>query len=438
MTRRLMPGDRGWELPLIWAAIGTIFGVVAVLVATGVTALVNDPTAFEDGEIVVLSGRDDSIGGQRQVLIDQWNELHPDNRARIVELSELADAQRSEMLARAQSGGGGIDVYNLDVTWTAEFADAGHIRSLDESRLQTGGFLDGPLETCRYRGRLWALPFNTDVGLLYYRADLLDHAPATWDELEADVERVRRETGGEVDGYAGQLADYEGLTVTALEAIWGAGGSVVDDEGAVEDEGPFQAAIAGLGRLQAIAPAGVPALDETESIQLFRSGRALFMRNWPVAYRSLTQDAEGGSPIRIGIAPLPGPLDARPGHGVLGGQNLAVSAQSTRPRAAQALIEFLTSERSQQLLFERGGLPATREVVYFDQAVRENHPYVETLRDAIGDARPRPVEPHYARFSEVFRAAVDGYLRQGSEIPDDFPEQLADALQGRLAPPGDG
>ena len=431
-------GDGNWQVPVIWGSIGTIFGVVVVLVATAVTALVTDPAAFEDGEIVVLSGRDDSIGGQRQVLIDQWNALHPDNRARIVELSEFADAQRSEMLARAQSGRGEIDVYNLDVTWTAEFAEAGHITRLDESRLQSDGFLDGPLATCRYRGSLWALPFNTDVGLLYYRSDLVPRPPATWEQLEADVERVREETGNAVDGYAGQLADYEGLTVTALEAMWGAGGSVVDDEGDVVDGAPFQAAMAGLGRLRAIAPAGVPALDETESITLFRSGRALFMRNWPVAYRSLTQDAEGGSPLQIGIAPLPGQLDALPGQGVLGGQNLAVSAHSTRPRAAQALIEFLTSERSQQLLFERGGLPATRKVVYFDQGVRENHPYTETLRDAIDDARLRPVEPHYARFSEVFRAAVEGYLRQGTEIPDDFPEQLAHALQGRSAPPGEG
>jgi maltose-binding protein MalE len=92
----------------------------------------------------------------------------------MVELPEIADAQRSEMLARAQAGGGGVDVYNLDVTWTAEFAAAGHLQRLDESRVRTGDFLPGPLSTCRYDDRLWALPFNTDVGLLYFTTTLVD------------------------------------------------------------------------------------------------------------------------------------------------------------------------------------------------------------------------------------------------------------------------
>jgi multiple sugar transport system substrate-binding protein len=77
-------------------------------------------------------------------------------------------------------------------------------------------------------------------------------------------------------------------------------------------------------------------------------------------------------------------------------------------------------------------------VVYFDQAVLGRYPYVTTLEDAIDRAVLRPAEPHYARFSEVFRAAVDRYLRQGTPLPADFQSQLADALQGRLAPLEDG
>jgi multiple sugar transport system substrate-binding protein len=234
------------------------------------------------------------------------------------------------------------------------------------------------------------------------------------------------------DGYAGQLADYDGLTVTALELIAGASAEVVDAEGVIDLEGQQAAVTAGLERLRVIAPAGIPELDETESAQLFRSGQAMFMRNWPVTYRSLAQDLEGTGAMDVRVALLPG------GSSVLGGQNLAVSAHSARPRAAQALIEFLTSDRSQQILFERGGLPATREVVYSDEAVRGRYPYVTTLADAIDRAVLRPAEPHYARYSEVFRAAVDGFLRQGTPLPADFQSQLADALQGRLAPLEDG
>ena len=421
--------------PAAWWATGLVVvgvGVAAALIATCITASVDDPGRLEDnGEIVILSGRDDSLGGQRQQLVNQWNELHPDSRARIVELSALADAQRSEMLARAQSSRGDIDVYNLDVTWTAEFADAGYIQSLDESSIPEDGFLTGPLATCRYNGELWALPFNTDVGLLYYRSDLLDLPPQTWKDLEDDVVVWRARSGNDVDGYAGQFADYEGLTVNALEAIGGAGGSVVDGDGDVVIEDDRVAVTEGLDRLRKIAPTGVPALDEDSSAQLFRSNKALFMRNWPVKFQSLKEDLEGEPAVTFDVAPLPSD------SGVLGGQNLAVAADTDRPRAARALIEFLTSERSQQILFERGGLPATRKVVYSDPVVRERYEYVPTLERALEHAKPRPAQPHYARFSQVFRTAVDGYLRQGVPLPDDIQDQLVGALKGRLAPASD-
>ena len=426
---------RWWKPKKSWQDVGIqvgcfVLGIVAVMVATTITGFVNDPDALEPGEIVVLSGRDDSIDGQRRALISEWNDLNPENQARIVELSGQADGQRSEMLARAQSGAGEVDVYNLDVTWTAEFADGGYISSLDPSRFDPAGFLDKPLATCRFEGRLWALPFNTDVGLLYYRADLVPEPPRSWEDLENAV-RTERERGGP-DGYVAQLAEYEGLTVNALEAVRGAGGAVVDETGnvVVDEAGDGVTGVGfdvtrGLERLREVSPNGLPALDEAGSIEYFRSGKGLFMRNWPVAQRALTENPEGPQTGEIKVAELPG-------GGALGGQNLAVAADSARPRAAQALIRFLTSDRSQQILLERGGLPATRAVVYAD--LRESSPFVKTLEAALKGAVPRPVLPHYARFSEVFRTAVDGYLRRDGQLPGDLQEQLQAAVKGKLPP----
>jgi multiple sugar transport system substrate-binding protein len=418
-----------------------VLGLVAALLASTINHELARPDALEEGPIVILSGRDDSLGGQRQALVSQWNKLHEHSQARIVELPALADAQRSEMLARAQSSGSGVDIYNLDVTWTAEFADAGYIQSLDESTVPTDAFLPKPLATCRYDGRLWALPFNTDVGLLYYRTDVMkdvlgrEDPPRTWAQLENDVVHVREKTADGIWGYVGQFANYEGLTVTGLELIWGAGGTVVDEDGSVVADKNKVAIEAGLERLRAIAPPDVPELDEAGSLQAFRSGQALFMRNWPVAYRSLAAGAQGNEDtptVPFDVAPLPG------GPGALGGQNLAVSAGTDQPRAARALIDFLTSDRSQQVLFERGGLPATREVVYSDPVLEDDkrYPYLKKLHDALGSAELRPAVPNYARFSEVFRSSVDGYLRRRStQLPDNFGSQLEAALKGRSIPP---
>jgi multiple sugar transport system substrate-binding protein len=166
--------------------------------------------------------------------------------------------------------------------------------------------------------------------------------------------------------------------------------------------------------------------DESASTQAFREGKVLFMRNWPVAYRTLeapVRDDGGTTAVPFGVTTLPGPS-------VLGGQNLAVGAGTSRPRAAQALVEFLTSPRSQQILFERGGFAATREIVYRDQAVTEKYPYALTLLAAIRQARPRPVTPYYARFSEEFRRVVGEAMDAQGQLPPDAARRLDDALDG--------
>jgi len=425
---------RGWRRApgfIPGMVVGAVTGAVVTMLATLVVTT-GDGGGIPPGELVILSGRDESAGGQRQVLIDQWNALHPTNRATIVELPSEADAAHSEMVARAQSGRDGVDIYNLDVIWTAEFADAGYIRPMDESELDTSGFLANPLKTCRYAGKLWALPFNTDAGLLYYRTDLVSRPPGSWAQLRRDIDDVlAREDQPVQAGYAGQLADYEGLTVNALEAIQSAaaGGEVVRDGKVMVDLADMQEAVNRL-RPTPDGPQVVLAESlehrEQQSTQAFLDGKVAFMRNWPVAYRSLDRTTSGESsapPVKFGVTPLPGPS-------VLGGQNLAIAKNSANPKAAKALIEFLTDARSEQILFERGGFAATREVVYRDAAVRQRYPYADVLLQAVQRAHPRPVTPCFVAFSETFRTIVGKALRDGEPLPADFKERLEAALGG--------
>lgn len=403
--------------PMVRMLGAFVVGVALTLLATLVVVPALSGDEPEPGELVILSGLDQSAGGQRQALLDQWNKTHPNNPARIIELPANADEAHSEMKARAQSGDPEIDIFNIDVTWTAEFADAGYILPLDD--VDTSVFLANPVKTCFYDDELWALPFNTDAGLLYYRTDMVAEVPSTWRRLrEAMLENERDVRAG----LATQLADYEGLTVAVMEAVWAEGGEVVDEDGKVVlDSEEAQAALNGLARdvrNERINLAASLEHDETASRHAFADGHALFMRNWPVAYPALT-----ARKVPFSVTSLPGPS-------VLGGQNLAISAHSRRPTAARELIEFLTDARSQQLLFERGGLAATRLVVYQDPKVNTSHPYAGALLDSIEGAKLRPVTPRYSQFSERLRALVRPVLTGGS-LPPDYVEQLTRALEGR-------
>jgi multiple sugar transport system substrate-binding protein len=445
--RRLTRIPRLGRLPAF--VLGVVTGVAVALTGVALTGVPHSgPGSAEDGwepgEIVLVSGHDGSPGGQRQALIDIWNGQHPDHPARIEDLKEVADGERAEMLARAAAKAT-PDIFNLDIIYVAEFVERGYLRPIDESALPRtlrDGFLTKPLETCRYQGRLWGLPFHTNAGLLFYRSDLVPRpVPAggsagprfDWAAIEAQsrlVPTLRTKEPRLSAGYTGQLNPYEGLSVNAMEAIWAAGGDIVQDSRVTFDPARWQA---GLARL-AVEPdrgAGVLlndslAYDEALSRDAFATGRTLFMRNWPQEYRNLaTPDPGGRAPtIRFDVARLPGPS-------ALGGQNLAIARNSPRPRAAQALIQFLTSEPSQRQLFERGGFVATQKAVYGNPAVQKDNPYVSLVRQAIDEANTRPVTPYYAKFTKEFQDGVQYALQHGGAVPDGFPQRLTDALHGR-------
>jgi len=329
-------------------------------------------------------------------------------------------------------------------------------------------------------GEVWGVPFNADAGLLYYRKDILRAAgapypvPADRDQLLADIEAIAKSDHPTRHkeyqaGYITQLRTYEGLTVNAMEAIWNAGGNLVDRDGkVVTDSGAITRATSGLNSLAIdshdLMPPSATAADETTSQQAFASGAVAFMRNWPYAYDVLAKKLVPGRDFDV--TTLPG--DHRPGVSVLGGQNLAISATSKKPEAARALIDFLTSPESERCLLE-GGFAATRSSAYDDgpspprctapaaatppattapgpdteqagptTSAGQLPAYAKTLHKALLTARPRPVTPYYAAFTGLVQSKVGALLRDPTggdpAAVEDLLRGLGPVLSGRDCP----
>ncbi|WP_133900827.1 extracellular solute-binding protein [Actinophytocola oryzae] len=413
-----------------------VLAVVWLVVAYLAPPVFSTPRAvpeFEPGELVMMSAIDESPSDPRQVLIRQWNYEHPRNRVTVRPVSGEPDVQHGDMVDAA-NGDEQIDVYLLDVVWMTEFIENGYIRPLDETGLKTDDFIDNVLDLSKdgYRGRegLWALPLNTDAGLIFYRDDLTS-APISWDDVLGGSARTalaaaRQEPGaspGLVAANAAQLENEEVLTVTALEAMWAAGGEVVNTDGqpvfnhreiAFDDNARL-----GLEKLatayhdRSITHSESGEMDEGKAANAFKDGQTLYMRNWPVMYDNLTSATDKGT-VSFGVARLPG-------HSVLGGQNLSISSRTKNAPAAQAFIEFLTSPASELLLFEAGGFAPTRNSAYDDST----RPYKDMLRGAVVDARPRPFLPNYTEFSKELRKGLIRALNNGGVLEEDFPKELA-------------
>jgi multiple sugar transport system substrate-binding protein len=400
--------------------------------------------------ITILTGTDTSISagnepvqagepGMYQQLADWWNRYEAPRQHIRIQLAEIpggANVQHSEMLGDAEDGTRRYDIYNLDNDYVAEFAAAGYIRALG-GHLPTSGFLAKPLESGEDAGgRLYAAPFTTDVGLLYYRTDLVSRAELapvrTLDGLIGLANQAKAEHPGAsgLDSYAGQFSDYEGLTVNLLEIIRGYDPQAFAPDGAIRDPGAVQSG------LQAVAGAftsdNIPAAErgyaEAQAVTAFATGNAVFMRNWPIYYAQLRAATEPGTAQVAGsfsVVPLPFPS-------VLGGQDLAIAAASPHPAQALTVVEYLTSAQAERCLFAVGGFPATRRSAYAQSgalpdgygAVR-GHPLCGTqagrelaiapvILRGIGRAIRRPVTRYYTVYSDVFQEQVSAMLSQAS------------------------
>jgi len=363
-------------------------------------------------------------------LVDKWNASHPAEKVTLLELPDAADDQHAQMVTNLQAKSDRYDVLNIDIVWTAEFADAGWIIPLDRRQFPLDQFLKPVVDTAMFGEKLYGVPWNSNAGLLYYRKDILNKAgkkpPKTWAQLRQLAKTVAPKYG--VEGYAGQFLPYEGLTVNFAEAVQSAGGAILTDDGTKVAVNSPQAR-QGLNFLvngfrEGWIPKRSLNFKEEESREEFQNERLLFLRNWPYAYGLLSRP---DSKVRdkFGVTLLPG--QAGPGSSSLGGANLAVSAYSRHQKTAIAFIKYLTSLESEREVLTQGSFPPVWARLYDDPALIKRFPYLPVLKKSILSAKPRPVSPNYNQVSLAISNAVSGAL-SFRQTPDAAISQMAGDL----------
>lgn len=341
-------------------------------------------------------------------IADQWNTAHPNGPKVHVEalLTRTTDDRHQLLALELNAGNSEFDILDLDVVWTAEFAQNGWLVNLDELRPDIERIsLPAPVKTAGWDGILWATPYITDVGILYYRSDWVDRPPATWQQLL----EVGRRVGGQqsVAPYVADGRQYEGLVVQYLEYFWGAGGELLDADGrsVIFQREPALRAInfmAQAFRDGFYAP-GFDTMDLEDALQTFQSGQAVFMRAWPSAYQRMNNDPQSLVRGKVGIAPLPTFAGARPVT-ALGGHNLAVSTFSDNVPAATEFVKFVSSSREvQRRLVSRYSLAPTLSTVYADAT---DDPMMALLARVVSTARPRPAVPEWSTISEEMQQQI--------------------------------
>jgi multiple sugar transport system substrate-binding protein len=432
MEREPGTTPRGRRAPL-WGG-----AMVAALALTACS--LPAPAGSEAGpnELVwAIGGAAANPGAVNEQIAELYTEQDPSRpTVRVEQLPDAADLQREQMAYELQAQGSGFDILGLDVIWTGEFAVNGWIESLDDIRGDLEGVVLQPtLESAIYEDTLWAAPFNTNAGFLYYRTDLVDEPPATWDELSQMAQEISEREG--IGGFVGQGAQYEGMVVNYLELVWGAGGTLVNEEGdaAVLAEG--DAGTQALEFMQESLQNGVFApgyntMMEEEARFAFQAGDAVFMRNWPYAYALMSgEDEENPSQVagNFDIAPIP----TFTGDGTtsaLGGFNLAVSAFSEKKEEAKDFVAWIATDADAQRLLVEASTPPVREATYEEF---QDDPVMALLGEILPQAQPRPPVPEYNFLSQDIQQTV--FPAYNSRAPveqtiESLNAELTDQMQG--------
>jgi multiple sugar transport system substrate-binding protein len=395
-------------------------------------------------------------------------------------LPRSSDDQRLQLARRLSADDRTLDLMAMDVIWTAEFAEAGWALPLSDDPAgraeadATTDTLPGPLATAAWKHRLYAAPLTTNTELLWYRPDLMDKPPATWNAMVAEATRLH--AAGKPSWIGVQASEGEGLVVWFNTLLQSAGGKVLSDDGTkvtLTDTPAHRAATVSALRILksvATAPGADPSITRTDagtSRLAFEQGKSALEVNWPYALASMLGNAVQGGvaflPLNrrpdlagsinnvgafvptdqqfraayeasrkvFGFAPYPGVQPGQPARVTIGGLNLAV-AKTTRHKAeAYQAIRCLRDVPNEKYISLEGGLPAARTSLYSDPQFQAKYPMYDIIRQQLTNAAERIATPVYQAVSTRISATL-------SPINEIDPDRAADELAVQVQKAVDG
>jgi len=280
---------------------------------------------------------------------------------------------------------------------------------LEDSDLEN--FTPRTLELARIEGRLYGVPRNLDVKLLYHRTDLVPEPPASWEELRTEAARLRSD-----DLYGFVFPGKEsGLFGHFFELHAMAGGRMFDGEGPpaphLNDEAGLWALTLLRDLYERAAPEETPDWHYDEVAACFREGRAAMSTDWPggfYTYEDPEQSAVTGS-YAVALYPE-GPA----GRFIYSGSHTFAIPATVRDRPATlALLRFLTSRESQALEARLGTLPARSDSLGDARAGAEPGSLAERRWGLLEEAQEEALIPPKHRAYPAVEDAIWQGVREG-------------------------
>jgi multiple sugar transport system substrate-binding protein len=349
-------------------------------------------------------------------------------------LPQGSDDQRQQLVRRLAAHDDTMDILGLDVTWEAEFAQAGWIEPWTGAYKAEAeaGTLVPALDTGIWKGKLYAVPDNSNTQLLWYRSDLVPNPPTTWAQMFADSARLARE--GKPHLIEIQDAQYEGATVWFNTMVASAGGTILNPDATKVTLGAPGLKALSIMKQLATGPGADPSLDvqmENQNRIAMEGGSAAFELNYPFVYPSMKADNPAMfKTFRWALYPEVTP--GVPAKVTIGGTDLTVSAYSQHKALAFQAALCIRDRQNQIINADVGGVPPTITSLYNDPALFADYPFHADILKELENASVRPKSPVY----QVVSIDISHLISPASGInpagtKKSMISQLNDALQSK-------
>jgi multiple sugar transport system substrate-binding protein len=285
-----------------------------------------------------------------------------------------------------------------------------------------------------WKGKVYGIPTNTNVQLLWYRKDLVPNPPKTWDEM---IQMAKKLPAGE-GNILEQGQKYEGYVVWFNNLVASAGGTIVNSAGKPTLN---QDAVKAAQIIHDVATSGRadPSLSTAQEDQgrlAFEAGKGAFMLNWPYVWAAAHADAKTSKVTakvaqNMAYAAYPRVNPNEPSHVSIGGANLGIPKTGKNPALATKAAICMTSKKWQEQEAIHEGLPPVMNSVYDNAEVRKVYPFADLLREQLKTSVVRPFTPNYADVT----LAIQDSLHPPASIN---PQQAINTLRSRLNTVADG
>jgi len=295
------------------------------------------------------------------------------------------------------------------------------------SKTEREKFLHDAIVSCFYNdSSLVAVPYYFDIGILYYRSDLLKKFlnykkiesklknSITWKEFINVSKKIKNYKN---PFYIFSAEDYEGLVCSYIELVLSQNRKFFSKHNfdlTLPESEKALTTLVNFVRIEKISPPEVINFNENNGYEYFLKKDGIFFRGWPNFSKDNKNLYQDYSKTKYLLkAALPHFEGTKPAY-TIGGWNLMVSKYTSKRKQVIKFLKFIISEQSQKIHYEEGGyLPALKKF-YEDTLYLKKFPELNYINEIQKYGVHRPQLEDYTRISDIIsyyiRKAIKGEI----------------------------